>query len=159
MGACSLYHPERRLTWRWREEIDGGACKPGRVWPYSGGVRSADRCNRNRAGQVGASLRSVKRWRGRALLACSSSGGGGAGPGGAVEENCNKAWIGEQGRQPLKTWIRRRLWREQGGLARGVGQPSTDGQVDLPTNTCPIRSGVGDSVPKIRSIVLLCIQD
>ncbi len=68
---------EKRLT--------GGAYTSGRGLPYSGGVRAADRCNRNRAGQVGAGI--VKCWLGGALLACSSAVGGGAGPGGAGEED------------------------------------------------------------------------
>jgi hypothetical protein len=48
-------------------------------WPYSGGARATDRCNRNRVGQVGAWT--VKRWQGQELLACSSAGGGGVGQG------------------------------------------------------------------------------
>jgi hypothetical protein len=68
----------------------------GLVWPYSGGARAADRCNRNRAGQVGTGT--VKRWRDRALLGCSSAGGGGARPGKAGEKDLIEIMRGSAGK-------------------------------------------------------------
>ncbi len=63
-----------------REKGAGAACTQGRVLPYSRGAEAGDRCNRNRAGQVGA--RTVKCWRdggpGLPVVACSSAGSGGA---------------------------------------------------------------------------------
>ncbi len=92
-GVCRLDQVASQQTGRWREEIDGpmtgGTCTPGKVWP-------ADRCNRNKAGQVTVGAGTVKRWRG--YWHAASPGGGWAGQSGAGEEDSIEIKRGSEGR-------------------------------------------------------------
>ncbi len=95
--------PRCRRTGRWREDIarspPGGTCTPGRVWP-------AERCNRNRAGQVTVGAGTViVRHALAGLLACNSAGSGGAGLSGAGEEDSieiKRGSVGRVGRPGLR---------------------------------------------------------